>query len=449
MASSCLPTFLFLINPEVSPGEFFIYYLMNSKTSKFILILFLVIGIFYFFFRGLALAKGVLAPIFLAVILAMMLVPVALYLEKKGMKKGWAAFFSDLIFVVFVLGTLWAIGMEVQRLTQQWSSIEDRLSSQFSKVESFVEKNSGFTLQNPFTQGGSQQGGQTGSQGGNKQENSGNGSKQQLGNQQSSQQNQQQENKSGTLQQQGNQQAQQGGGNSGFSAKNWLTTLLSKIFSSLTTLLLITVYIFFMLLYRRKFWKAVLRFVPDEQKEKGRIILSQIVKQARQYLFGNMILVLSLTIVYSMGFSISGMKSPFTTAFLAAVLSLIPYVGTLLGGIIGVGVAFITTGKMSTVWIVVSTYVVAQFIESYFIEPYLVGKRVKVNPLFTILAVVIGGAVWGVIGMIVFLPLFSFIKAVADHVPMLNPVGYTIGNEDSGEGEGPGTKLAKKVKSWF
>lgn len=61
---------------------------MNSRLSKFLLILFLIIGIIYFFFRGLALAKGVQAPIFLAIILAMMLVPVAAYLEKKG----WAAF---------------------------------------------------------------------------------------------------------------------------------------------------------------------------------------------------------------------------------------------------------------------------------------------------------------------------------------------------------------------
>lgn len=422
-----------------------LFHFMNNKLPKFLLILFLIIGIFYFFFRGLALAKGVLAPIFLAIILAMMLVPVAAYLEKKGLKKGWAAFFSDLIFVVFILGTLWAVGMEVQRLTNQWSSIEDRLSSRFSKVESFVEKNSGFTLQNPFTKGPSQQSGQSASQGGNKQENSNSGSNQQ----QINQQNQQQESKGGTVQQQGNQQQKAGGGNSGFSAKDWLTSILSKIFSSLTTFLLISVYIFFMLLYRKKFRNAVLRFVPDEQKEKGKLILSQIIEQARQYLFGNLLLVISLTIVYSVGFSVSGMKSPFTTAFLAAVLSLVPYVGTMLGGFIAFGVAFITTGKMSTLWIVVATYVIAQFIESYFIEPYLVGNRVKVNPLFTILAVAIGGAVWGVIGMIVFLPLFSFIKAVADHVPMLNPVGYTIGNEDSGEGEGPASKLAGKIKSWF
>lgn len=51
--------------------------------------------------------------------------------------------------------------------------------------------------------------------------------------------------------------------------------------------------------------------------------------------------------------------------------------------------------------------------------------------------------------MIVFLPLFSFIKAVADHVPMLHPFGYAIGNEGTSEGGGAASKWAKKVKSWF
>jgi predicted PurR-regulated permease PerM len=231
--------------------------------------------------------------------------------------------------------------------------------------------------------------------------------------------------------------------------KGWLTTALSKILNSLATILLITVYIFFMLLYRGKFRKAVLKSVPEEQQEKGKQVLSGIIKDARQYLVGNLILVVVLTVIYSIGFSISGMKSPFTTAFLAAVLALIPYVGTLLGGAIAMGLAYITTGQLSTLWIVLGTYLFAQFIESYFIEPYLVGKRVKVNPLFTIFAVIIGGAVWGVIGMIVFLPLFAFIKVVADQVPMLNPLGYTIGNEDTSEGEGAGAKFKKKVKSWF
>ena len=121
----------------------------------------------------------------------------------------------------------------------------------------------------------------------------------------------------------------------------------------------------------------------------------------------------------------------------------------MIGELLALAVAFITTGSTNALLIVLATLVVGQFIESYIIEPFLNGKRVEINPLFTILSIVIGGAVWGVIGMIVFLPLFSFIKAVADHVPLLHPLGYFIGKEDTSEGEGMMSKLRKKIKNWF
>ncbi|RDV11917.1 AI-2E family transporter [Pontibacter diazotrophicus] len=384
---------------------------MKDKLKRFLLILFLVIGTFYLFFHGLALAKGVLAPLFLAVILAMMLAPVSNWLEGKGVKRGWAALLSDLVFFLFVVGVFWAVGMEVQKLTSQWPSIQDRLSDKFGQVESFVEENSGFSLDNPFSQGSPQGEGEQASRGG--------------------------ENRGSSQQTSGDGKAQQasdsGGGSSGISVKSILTTVASRLFGSLSAILLITVYIFFMLLYRRRFYQAVLKFVPGDKQEEGKQVLSEIVKDARQYLVGNLILVAALSVIYAIGFSVSGMGSPFTTAFLVGVLSLVPYVGNIVGGAIALAIAFATTGDLNAVWIVLGTIAVAQFVESYLIEPYLVGNRIKVNPLFTIIAVVVGSAVWGIIGMIVFLPLFSFIKAVADHVPMLKPLGYTIGSEGAKE----------------
>ena len=392
---------------------------INDKNTRFLLTLFLLVSTTYFLFRGMALAKGVLAPFFLAIILAMVLAPVARFLEQKGLKRGWASFLSDLLFLFLIMGIMWAVGHEVQRVANQWSSIQNRLSSQFNRVESFIEKNTGFSIENPFLQNQEQQGDE----------------------------NTQQSKIQGTPDNQptGKQELDLGD----LPLKSWLTTSLSKAFNFLATILLILVYIFFMLLYREKFKKAVLSFIPDEQKDKGKHILSEITKDAQQYLFARMIVILVDATLYAVGFSITGMESPITTAFLAAALTIIPYVGNIIGGIIAIALAFITTGKLDSVLIVLATMAFTQFFESYFISPYLVGKRIKVNPLFTILTVIIGAAVWGVIGMIVFLPLFSFIKAIADHVPMLQPIAYTIGTEDASEGEDVGSKLAKKVKSWF
>lgn len=188
-----------------------------------------------------------------------------------------------------------------------------------------------------------------------------------------------------------------------------------------------------MLLFREKFEKGTLYFVPERNRDKGKQAISEILKDAQHYLVGHVILISILTGLYTIGFSIAGMNGAFTTALLAAVLTLVPYVGTMVGNILALGIAFVTTGNMSAVWIVLATVAVGQFIESYFLEPYIVGKRMDVNPLFTIFSVTIGAAVWGIIGMIVFLPLFSFIKVIADKIPVLRPVGYFIGKEDTSE----------------
>ncbi len=358
-----------------------------------------------------------------------MLVPVANFLERKGVKKGWSAFLADMLFVLFIAGTIWAVGLEVKKLNDQWSSIEDRFNSQLGKVENFVEKNSPFSIENPLEKNNSQQDS-------NKEKAPESDQKLQKG-----------ENSDGKSQKDAEKEGSDG--TQMTTIKSFLTKAIAKVFSSLGNLLLITVYIFFMLLYREKFNKATLNFMSKEQQEEGKEILSKIVKQAQEYLIGKMILVIILTIIYSIGFAISGMESIFTTAFLAAVLSLIPYVGPLIGGILAIGVAYITTGETTAIYIVMVTYAIAQFIESYLVEPFLVGNRIQVNPLFTIFAIIIGASVWGIIGMIVFLPLFSFIKSICDHVPMLHPVAYLIGNEDSGEGEGMEEKIKEKVSGWF
>ena len=382
---------------------------MTDNTRRILTKSFLIVGLIYLIFHGLAMAKGVLAPIFLAVILAMVLTPVANYLESKGMKKGWAAFFSDLIFVLFVLGMLVAIGAEVQRVSSNWSSIQDRLMSLFEQINSFLQKHSSFSLENPFSQESGQQGGG--------QQTSG----------------------------QANNTGQAGASFQGTNTKGFFSKALTWTFSSLTTLLLLVVYTFFMLLYRSKFKKAVLKFIPNSDQKNAKNVLSEILNDAQQYLFGHVILIIVLTVVYTIGFSIAGMQSAFTTALLAAVLTLVPYVGTMIGNIMALGIAFVTTGNLSAVWIVLATVSIGQFLESYFLEPFLVGKRMNVNPLFTLFSVTIGAAVWGIIGMIVFLPLFSFVKAIADHVSFLNPVGYAIGKEDTSEGEG----MVAKIKKWF
>jgi predicted PurR-regulated permease PerM len=86
---------------------------------------------------------------------------------------------------------------------------------------------------------------------------------------------------------------------------------------------------------------------------------------------------------------------------------------------------------MQKVILFASIVLVIQLIESYVFEPLIMGKQVQLNPLIVIIAIIIGGMVWGLAGMILFVPLFAMFKIVSFHITGLKPVGYLVGN--SGE----------------
>ena len=76
------------------------------------------------------------------------------------------------------------------------------------------------------------------------------------------------------------------------------------------------------------------------------------------------------------------------------------------------------------------TFGLGQFVESYILEPYVVGRKVEVNPLVTIVVVILGGSIWGIAGMILSIPVAGIAKIIFDATPALNPLGYALGDED-------------------
>jgi predicted PurR-regulated permease PerM len=144
--------------------------------------------------------------------------------------------------------------------------------------------------------------------------------------------------------------------------------------------------------------------------------------------------------MYSVGLLIVGIKNAVLLAGIAALLTVIPYVGTVLGGLFPVMMALLTADTQTALWAGV-VMIVIQAIDNYFIEPNVVGGEVNLSALWSILSILAGGMIWGVAGMIVFLPLFGIIKIICDHVQPLKPIGYLLGE--------PGGKKPSKVKEWI
>jgi predicted PurR-regulated permease PerM len=210
------------------------------------------------------------------------------------------------------------------------------------------------------------------------------------------------------------------------------------------------IYLFFLLYYRTKLKSSILNFFSDENQSSAKDVLADTIKLALDFLIGRMILIAFLVVIYGIGLSISGIDNAILISILAAILSLIPYVGNLIGVILAMSMAAFSGGGLTMYIGVGVTFFFAQFIESYILQPYVVGGKVNINPIVTIIVVVLGGTIWGVAGMILSIPLIGIFKIICDAVPVLHPIGYFLGEEDLGsDDEEPGklTQLGKNIWS--
>ncbi|HEY9488530.1 MAG TPA: AI-2E family transporter, partial [Chryseosolibacter sp.] len=110
------------------------------------------------------------------------------------------------------------------------------------------------------------------------------------------------------------------------------------------------------------------------------------------------------------------------------------------GGLFPVLMALLTADVQTALWAGM-VMIVIQAIDNYFIEPNIVGGEVNLNALWSILSIIAGGLIWGVAGMIIFLPLFGIIKIVCDHVAPLKPIGYLLGEA--------GGKKPSRIRQWI
>ena len=125
---------------------------------------------------------------------------------------------------------------------------------------------------------------------------------------------------------------------------------------------------------------------------------------------------------------IIGVKYALLISIMAAVLNIIPYLGIYFSMAIALLITAATgsTGHVLAVGIV---FLVTHFADANMILPHVVGGKMKMNPLITILVVLIGRLVWGIPGMFLFIPLTAMIRLICDEVPGMKPWAILIGEE--------------------
>ncbi len=184
----------------------------------------------------------------------------------------------------------------------------------------------------------------------------------------------------------------------------------------LTTLVLTPLVAFFMM----KDWPAIIRWTeglyPKEQEKVIRDLLKQIDQKISGFVRGQISVAVVLGILYALALSIAGLNYGFLIGLSAGLLSIIPMVGSTLGLLVSVIVAWFQTGELSFVGIIAAIFIVGQIIEGNILTPKLIGNSVGMHPLWILFALMAGGSLFGILGMLLAVPVAAVIGVLASFV---------------------------------
>lgn len=325
---------------------------------------------------GLLVYKGsdIIMPVCFAIVLAMLLLPVVNWLMRRRVPGVLAIILAILLATVFTGGILYFLSSQVASFMNDLPAIKEKLGHHISTFQSWINERLNISM------------------------------KQQESAVESAKENMQQ-------------------GASG------VGTALMGVASGMVMLILLPIYTFLILYYRKLIHKFLLDVFPATHRPKVEEVLTESNGIVQGYMLGLLLEMAIVTVLNTTGFLIIGIQYAVFLGLLAAVLNLIPYVGMLVASVICMIVTLTTSDNISDILWVGAILIVVQFIDNNFIMPYVVSSKVRINALVTIIGVLIGGALAGISGMFLSIPGIAILKAIFERVDDLKPWGYLLGDD--------------------
>jgi predicted PurR-regulated permease PerM len=203
---------------------------------------------------------------------------------------------------------------------------------------------------------------------------------------------------------------------------------LTQVGEVFMVLLLLPVYLFLILYYKNLLLEFVQRLFRTEHHEVLNKILASTKNIIQTYLVGLFFELIIVAFLNSVGLLMLGIEYAIILGIMGAILNLIPYIGGIIAIALPMIIAFVTKDTLTYPILVFCVYLLIQFIDNNFIIPKIVASRVRINALISVIVVLIGGAIWGVSGMFLSIPLIAIIKVICDHVEPLKPWGFLLGD---------------------
>ncbi len=203
---------------------------------------------------------------------------------------------------------------------------------------------------------------------------------------------------------------------------------LVSIGSKVVLVILIPVYVFMLLFYQSLLLEFFRRIFGKRNRNEVSQVISQIKSLIQSYLVGLLTEVTIVATSYSIGLLFLGIEYAIILGIIGALLNLIPYLGVLLAASLPMMIAIVSKTSPWYALLVLAIYIFIHIIDNNYIIPRLVASKVRINALVTIIMVISFGALWGIPGMILSIPLTGIVKLIFDHIQSLKPWGFLLGD---------------------
>jgi len=319
--------------------------------------------------------KDIIMPILMAFFISIVLLPVYRFLKAKKIPESLSIVLSILVVALFVALIVWFFSNQIGMLVKDFPDIKKNVTQHINSLSDWVSRITHYNdkQQKAFIQG-----------------------------------------KSDDLM------------NMGTSLAGGAAVTLSGIFVFIG---LLPIYIYLMLFYKDILLRFIFMWFKTDDHPKVKEAIYETESIIKSYLIGLLIQITYMTILLGGILLLIGIKHALLIGVIFAILNLIPYVGALIGNLIGVLLTLTSSQELWPVITVLGVIAFVQFLDNNILMPRIVGSKVKINALFAILGVFIGGSIAGISGMFLALPSVAVLKIIFDRTESFKQWGVLLGDE--------------------
>jgi predicted PurR-regulated permease PerM len=212
-------------------------------------------------------------------------------------------------------------------------------------------------------------------------------------------------------------------------AMNIIASFFDAASGTMFILFLMPVYTALFLYHRHLFIKFLRMVTPGKYKQQLDEILHKTVHTYFGYIKGMMMVYIIVGLLNSIGLLALGVRHAFLFGLLCAVMTMVPYIGIIVSALLPISVVWMDTGNIMYPIGVVGVFSLVQYLEANVIFPKVVGTQLHVGTFAILVSVVAGGIIWGVAGMVLFIPFAAILKIVSEHIEELKPLNILLGRK--------------------